>query len=206
MSEFKVLVRMRHKWGSLRFLMLVIASSWLVVGCGSQIPDVVSIEPQYLVYTNRFVEISAQVGAPVSYTDLIVKTESLGSNVLGQCTPASRPDNNKTTGDVNAEEFHNVVRISPTLRNMSSDSMKNVIFHELGHCTLGRGHDDTRFVNGNAASLMNSRALTAFPDTPTNPWAKFYIALLLGQNGVASSLNNRPDQIRIPASEPMNNP
>ena len=192
---------LKIRGGNHYFLLMVLASSWLVVGCGSQIPDTVNIDPAYQVQVSRWLEISSQVGAPLTITDLTVKTEELGPNVLGQCTPASRPDNGKTTGDVNAAEFHNTVRVSPTLGNMSADTMKNVIFHELGHCVLHMVHNDARLANGNAASLMNSRALTAFPDTTTNPWAKYYMAMLLDRSSVASSLSNRPDQIAHPLAE-----
>ena len=40
-------------------------------------------------------------------------------------------------------------KASPLLREM-------VIFHELGHCILGRGHEEGRFDNGVCRSIMRS--------------------------------------------------
>lgn len=41
--------------------------------------------------------------------------------------------------------------------NHSNDDFKEyVVFHELGHCYLGRGHYDQALNNGNCASVMHS--------------------------------------------------
>jgi hypothetical protein len=49
------------------------------------------------------------------------------------------------------------VTIDETFWNDSHDLLREmVVFHELGHCVLKRGHEDTSFSNGACASLMNS--------------------------------------------------
>lgn len=40
--------------------------------------------------------------------------------------------------------------------NSSSLNREYVVFHELGHCALGRGHDESSYNNGICKSLMNS--------------------------------------------------
>jgi len=41
--------------------------------------------------------------------------------------------------------------------NNSNDRLKEfVVFHELGHCVLSRGHDESQFSNGLCKSIMRS--------------------------------------------------
>lgn len=40
--------------------------------------------------------------------------------------------------------------------------MHQLVYHELGHCVLGLGHNDTRDVNGYPVSIMNSYAFGHF--------------------------------------------
>lgn len=51
----------------------------------------------------------------------------------------------------------NVVTIDLEYWNAASPSRREmVVFHELGHCVLGRGHLETAFANGICATVMNS--------------------------------------------------
>lgn len=51
----------------------------------------------------------------------------------------------------------NVVTIDLEYWNSVSTLRREmVVFHELGHCVLGRGHTETAFSNGICTTLMNS--------------------------------------------------
>ena len=66
-----------------------------------------------------------------------------GEHVAGQCTYSSRNPNHVTVDD----QFW----------SNSNDLFKEfIIFHELGHCFLGRGHREGAFANGVCKSLMRS--------------------------------------------------
>jgi len=57
----------------------------------------------------------------------------------------------------------NVVPIDLEYWNASSPLRREmVVFHELGHCNLGRGHLETAFDNGICTTIMNSGTSDCF--------------------------------------------
>ena len=66
-----------------------------------------------------------------------------GSTVAGQCQTAANGDSH--------------IQIDQAWWNGASEYDKEfLIFHELGHCALGRAHDDASDVNGFCISIMHS--------------------------------------------------
>lgn len=56
-----------------------------------------------------------------------------------------------------SEQAPNIVEIDQQFWNRATDLEKEyVVFHELGHCVLGRNHDDTRLADGSCGSIMQS--------------------------------------------------
>ena len=49
-----------------------------------------------------------------------------------------------------------IVIDQPFWDNANDLEREYVVFHELGHCLLGRDHDDTKDVSGNCMSIMQS--------------------------------------------------
>lgn len=71
----------------------------------------------------------------------IIRVDEEG--VLGQCHYS--------------EQAPNIVEIDNQFWARATDLEKEyVVFHELGHCVLGRNHDDTRLADGSCASIMQS--------------------------------------------------
>ena len=97
-------------------------------------------------FFQRFEEQAAERGLSIDLNqlDLIGDLQDLpGENVGGQCTYHS---NNS-----------NLVTIDEPLFNQLSDLFREfIIFHELGHCVLGRGHREDAHPNGSCISLMRS--------------------------------------------------
>ncbi len=67
------------------------------------------------------------------------------------------PENN-IAGTCNYHSYEpNVVTVDQAYWNASSSlGREMVVFHELGHCYLGRDHLEKAFANGICASIMNS--------------------------------------------------
>lgn len=119
----------------MKFLLLFLL---LIISCG-KIPDqqIISlsknIDPKLAPYLSRF-ELEAEaynVQVNSSKLTMVISTELL-SDVAGDCLAA--------TGH---PELGQVIRISSSIidnKLFGIDNVENVVFHELGHCLLGREH------------------------------------------------------------------
>ena len=106
----------------------------------------VSIDEELAPYFEAFREAAASRGVSVDYETLQIhgRIENIPErDILGQCRVNSNsPD---------------VIAIDEGYWE-SSDEMERefIVFHELGHCALGRDHLDTRNLNGTCVSIMHS--------------------------------------------------
>jgi hypothetical protein len=99
----------------------------LLTGCAKQAPNVVNIEAKYQPYTAAFQARAQMVGSTAKVDNLIVQSvDTLGPSIVAQCIQGG--DN--PTIQV-SQFFWN--RLPVTYR-------EEVIFHEMGHCVLNRGH------------------------------------------------------------------
>jgi hypothetical protein len=122
----------------------------VLVGCGPDYdPDLdrPNVNKDLAIYVNRFVQVGESLGRPVSLGRVQVEfVASMERSIIGKCyygymTP--RVEINRSYWD------------SPTVSNSDRESL---VFHELGHCLLGRGHDDANVPGYNwlDASIMNT--------------------------------------------------
>ena len=54
------------------------------------------------------------------------------------------------------QHIHHVTIDQSFWNRFSADKKEMVVFHELGHCVLGRGHAEGEDANGSCLSIMNS--------------------------------------------------
>ena len=103
-----------------------------------------NVEDALKPYFVRF-QIEAEArGRTVTLDDLIGHIESIPEeNVAGQCTyHYNRP---------------NVISVDAATWNRLSDLYREfIVFHELGHCVLARGHDESTNSQGLCLSIMRS--------------------------------------------------
>lgn len=102
--------------------------------CGRTL-DLGEFEP----YVVSFEQEAAARGIRIEVNDLIIHPGETGSSVAICVTEPM-----KTPRIVVGELWY----------FKSEEKREAVIFHELGHCILGRGHDENRRSDGFAASLM----------------------------------------------------
>ena len=103
------------------------------------------IDPELQPYFDLFSEEASARGLTVDFEAASIETEftDLEGNVPGQCA--------------HSEASPNLLRIDPTIWNSYEEWEKEfLIFHELGHCYLGRSHDDAKDEAGNCKSIMHS--------------------------------------------------
>jgi len=104
------------------------------------------IEAELQVYFSSFVEEASTYGMDISLEDIdlggyIENIEARGT--LGQCKSYSNGSKQ-------------VVIDEPYWDRVDDLEREYLVFHELGHCLLGRDHDDTKDEDGNCASIMQS--------------------------------------------------
>lgn len=130
------------------FRLLLLLTALTVLGCQKETLTIAEsyIDEDLAPYFERFKEEGAARGVTVDYerANISAHLENIeAENVSGQCIH-SRDDVERLVIDI---EFW----------RQATDMRKEfVIFHELGHCFLDRGHLETKLADGTCASIMHS--------------------------------------------------
>lgn len=127
-----------------KFSFLAILLCLVLISCDNQ-PDFI-IDPELQPYFDRFKEEAAARNVVIDFTNPMIEAEIVqivNDGVLGQC--------------VRQEGKNNLIHIQEDYWN--SDTITDldrefVIFHELGHCTLGKNHLNNADNDGNCTSIM----------------------------------------------------
>lgn len=84
-----------------------------------------------------------------------IEVDLIAAGITGVIEPLDEDD---VAGQCSfSSHFPNHVTIDQAFWNRSSDRVREfVVFHELGHCDLGRDHREDRFANGACQSIMRS--------------------------------------------------
>ena len=87
------------------------------------------------------------------------------------------------------QHIHHVT-VDQNFWNNSSNTYKEfVVFHELGHCVLMRGHTEDAFANGICKSIMRS-GLGDCRDAYINQNRTYYIDELFGEDNTVQNTND----------------
>ena len=92
-----------------------------------------------------FIQEAAKRGDTLAINNLIIKYDSSqNANYCALCNSLSmQPDIQK------------IITINPNIRCYNNAQEKEVLFfHEMGHCILGRSHDNSLLPNGDPKSIM----------------------------------------------------
>ena len=124
--------------------LLVLLSALLLVTCSKE--KRYSVPAEVEVHVQKFIEEGNARGVDIEIKRLIVTMvddlESDGNAVAGRClNPGARKPK---------------IELDANFSNLSYEVQEQLIFHELGHCILDRGHKDAFLSNGHYNSLMNS--------------------------------------------------
>lgn len=108
--------------------------------------DLDQIAPELKPHFLRFQSEAERYGLTFDYREANITAEIYNideGSVAGSCS---------TDGHTQRH-----IRIDRSFWNRSSDMVREmVIYHELGHCLLGRGHREDTFGNGICKSIMRS--------------------------------------------------
>lgn len=129
-----------------RFLYIIVFAWLLYPGCGEEEQVEVYIDPEVQPYLDLFIEEAGLRGMEIHIEEyaLSISIEQIDrENVAGQCTQASGS--------------YNYIIIDPVYwRAYTEMSREALLFHELGHCILERGHLDDQDEDGFCVSIMES--------------------------------------------------
>jgi hypothetical protein len=109
---------------------------------------VLSILPEFQPYVDSFVSAASERGYNITINNLIITYDSSISNIY--CAYS-----NVTSA---ANDVQKIIYVNPNIHCWQNHTqLETLIFHEMGHCILGRSHDTMRLPNGDPKSIM-------FPD------------------------------------------
>jgi len=127
-------------------------------GCGSNIPNEVE------VYLDSFVREAELRGHNVS---------NLRDGLTIQFTDL--PDNK--AGSSQSFLFRKTIKLAPLIwKQMNERQREMLVFHELGHCVLGRQHKNDKLLLGECASIMKEGGENAcVANVFSESWRSYYI-------------------------------
>jgi hypothetical protein len=136
----------------LRILLWSLLASTLINGCSKDVEfnPVYDVPSDYQPFVDSFIQEAANRGYSIEINNLIINYDE--TIEAPHCASCNSRSSNKLV--------QKIVSINPNLRCWYTvEQHEALIFHELGHCILGRAHDDSTLPNGDLKSLMNSNDL-----------------------------------------------
>lgn len=123
---------------------MLIAVIILIFGCGKGKDFDYTVPAEFEPYVQKFITEARARGKNITIDNLIIKQDSTLSSVLcGMSNTIS------STNDV-----QKIITIGVPYCWQNDAQLEALIFHELGHCVLGRVHDNTLMPKGDPKTLM----------------------------------------------------
>ena len=124
-------------------------------GCSKEFDFVLvyDVPAEYQRFIDKFIYEASSRGYSITIDNLIIKNDdTLEAPHCGKC--------NSNDIDINTQK---IVSINSNTKCWFSDAQLEVlVFHELGHCVLGREHDNGQLPNGDLKSLMNENDISVY--------------------------------------------
>jgi hypothetical protein len=111
-------------------------------------PTIYQIDKDLQPFVTTFADEAKKRGIDIKYENLIMVFDSSSENLCGKCT--KQPSEGQRTIKIKKDFL--------CWKGVPSQNKEALVFHELGHCLLGRVHRDDILPNGADASLMNSNS------------------------------------------------
>ena len=142
----------------MRFLLASLCSLMLsifVTGCSKDddFNPVYNVPAEYQPFIDAFILEAAHRGYSLEINNLIIDYDAtIEQPHCARCNSSSLE-----------KDIQKVVSINPNIKCWFTDEEhETLIFHELGHCILGRLHDNDLLPNGDLKSLMNANDLSVY--------------------------------------------
>jgi len=123
-----------------------------LAGCGHGFEPIYDVAEDLQVHVDRFREEAAVRAYELTINNLIIEYDAaLPPSTCGICNSHSR-----------SNDIQKVIRINPQCPITYNEQIEALVFHELGHCLLGREHDLDLLPNGDPRSIMTPNNLNLY--------------------------------------------
>ena len=111
------------------------------------------VPPEFQPYVDTFIKEAANRGHSITITNLIMQYDTTSEDSLcGSCNSVS-----------SNPSIQKIININPNFLCWDNNvELETLIFHELGHCILGRNHTTARLPNGDFKSIMTPHNLMLY--------------------------------------------
>ena len=134
---------------------LLVVSVIIVFACNSKkdFTPVFNVAAEFKPMVDSFIAAALQRGYNIKIDNLIIQYDSTLADVY--CANA-----NVTSS---SNDIQKMIAVNSNIKCwQNSRQLETLIFHEMGHCILGRGHDETKLPNGDPKSIMCSGDLSLY--------------------------------------------
>jgi hypothetical protein len=131
---------------------LLVVVIFLLFGCHKDKDFEYDVPQQFEPFVQQFVTEAAARGRHITINNLIIKYE-LSTNTSLCAT------SNVITA---ANDVQKIISIKSVNCWLNDAQLETMIFHELGHCILGRQHDNSLMPNGDPRSIMYPASINLY--------------------------------------------
>ena len=137
----------------MRIFIFVFLVLFLSCSAKEEFMPVYDVPSEFQFIVKTFIQEAANRGLVINIDNLIIKYDpTLAVDICGRC--------NSNALDAKTQK---IITINPTFICWSNDVEKEtLIFHELGHCILGRLHKNDELPNGDPKSLMTQSNVSVY--------------------------------------------
>ncbi|MES2795912.1 MAG: hypothetical protein V4683_08105 [Bacteroidota bacterium] len=134
---------------------VVIIFSFLLITCKKETPTeptILKMDSQFRPFFNSFLKEAKERNVSIDTTNLILTVAKSSNNLSEPCGTCTQKLDNQ-----NAQKIIEINSSNSACWQIATDNAKEaLIFHELGHCLLGRiEHKTEKFSDGSPKSLMH---------------------------------------------------
>jgi len=131
---------------------LILVAVILLFGCKKDKDFVYDVPREFEPIVQRFISEAAARGHQITINNLIIKYD------LSSSTTICASSNVVTSGN----DDQKIISIKSLDCWLNDVQLETLIFHELGHCILGREHDTGLLPNGDFRSIMYPANITLY--------------------------------------------
>ena len=123
---------------------ILTACLFIILGCGKGKDFEYNVPAEFEPYVQKFITEAKARGKDIKIDNLIIKRDSTLSSLL--CAMSN------TISSIN--DVQKIITIAVPYCWQNDAQLEALIFHELGHCILGRAHDNSLMPKGDPKTIM----------------------------------------------------
>ena len=131
---------------------VLIACIILIAGCKKKVEFVYQVPQEFEPYVQKFISEARTRGRDIVINNLIIQYEY--SSSFPYCGASNVVSSRN--------DVQKIITVNGHVCWQNNTQLETLIFHELGHCILGRDHDMSLLPKGDPKSIMYTGDLTMY--------------------------------------------